>query len=206
MALALSALLAPVWAQNGGALRDPLAKSCAAPVYPMEAVRYELEGATWLVFDLDDEGRAAQARVLRGSGWKLLDDAAIRQLRSCRFDPKPDPPVRRSHIRTVYQWKLEPSTGKGSPAALVAGSCQASERFDSFVPLSGQSPFQEGVRVRLLVDPAGQAFGIKFEDEIPQDIRQAGTAYLQSCRFTPAQGQGGPAHGNLVGRLIPKVG
>jgi TonB family protein len=205
-ALALTTSASPGWAQDGDSLRDPLARNCDAPEYPREALRYELEGTTWLAFDLDDEGRPSQPRLHRGSGWALLDEAAVRQLRSCRFDPKGDPQVRRSNVKTAYQWKLGPAAGKGTPAVLVADTCQVSDRFDSFIPLSGQSPNQEGVRVRLLVDPAGKAFGIKFEEEAPQEIRQAGAAYLQSCRFIPAQGKAGPAPGNLVGRLIPKVG
>jgi TonB family protein len=203
-ALALSALANPALAQNDG-LSDPLATSCGAPVYPVEAARYELVGTTWLAVDLDDDGRPAEVRLHRGSGWKLLDDMAVRRLNGCRFDPAGDPRVRRKDIKMAYKWQLAPSGEKSTPAALVAGSCQASDRFSAFRALSGDVTGSEGVLVRFLVDPAGKPFRIKFENDTPPASQQAGAAWLASCSFTPAQGKAGPAPGNLYGRLIPKT-
>lgn len=203
-ALALSALANPALAQNDG-LRDPLATHCAAPIFPIEAARYELAGTTWLAVDLDDDGRPGNVRLHRGSGWKVLDDMALRGLKTCRFDPAGDPQVRRRDIKMAYQWKLGPSGERGTPAALVAGSCQASERFSAFRALSGDVTGSEGLLVRFLVDPAGKPFGIKFENDTTPADQQAGAAWLASCSFTPARGKAGPAPGNLYGRLIPKT-
>jgi TonB family protein len=203
-ALALSALANPALAQNDG-LRDPLATECGAPVYPIEAARYELAGTTWLAVDLEDDGRPGKVRLHRSSGWKVLDDTAVRWLSACRFDPAGDPQVRRRDIKMAYKWALGPSGEQGTPAALVAGSCQASDRFSAFRALSGDVTGSEGVLVRFLVDPAGKPFRIKFENDTPPASQQAGAAYLASCSFTPAQGKAGPAPGNLYGRLIPKT-
>jgi protein TonB len=203
-ALALSALANPALAQNDG-LRDPLATHCGAPVYPIEAARYELAGTTWLAVDLDDDGRPGNVRLHRSSGWKVLDDMAVRGLKTCRFDPAGDPQVRRRDIKMAYKWALGPSGEQGTPAALVAGSCQASDRFSAFRALSGDVTGSEGVLVRFLVDPAGKPFRIKFENDTPPADQQAGAAWLESCSFTPARGKAGPAPGNLYGRLIPKT-
>ena len=203
-ALALSALANPALAQNDG-LRDPLAKQCSAPVYPIEAARYELEGTTWLAVDLNDDGSPGKVRLHRGSGWKVLDEMAVRGLKTCRFDPAGDPQVRRRDIKMAYKWALGASGEQGTPAALVAGSCQASDRFSAFRALSGDVTGSEGVLVRFLVDPAGKPFGIKFENDTPSATQQAGATYLASCSFTPAQGKAGPVPGNLYGRLIPKT-
>jgi TonB family protein len=191
-------------AQNDG-LRDPLATHCGPPFYPIEAARYELEGTTWLAVDLDDAGRPSQVRLHRGSGWKVLDDMALRILKNCRFDPAGDSQVRRRDIKMAYKWALAPSAEKAVAASLVAGSCQASDRFSAFRALSGDVTGSEGVLVRFLVDPAGKPFGIKFESDTPPASQQAGAAWLASCSFTPAQGKAGPARGQLYGRLIPKT-
>lgn len=203
-ALGLSTLANPALAQNDG-LRDPLATQCGAPVYPIEAARYELVGTTWLAVDLEDDGHPGKVRLHRSSGWKVLDDMAVRGLKTCRFDPAGDPRVRRRDIKMAYKWALGPSGEPGTPAALVAGSCQASDRFSAFRALSGDVTGSEGVLVRFLVDPAGKPFGIKFENDTPPATQQAGATYLASCSFTPAQGKAGPAPGNLYGRLIPKT-
>jgi protein TonB len=36
---------------------------------------------------VDSEGRAAEVRLLAGSGWRLFDDAALQRARGCRFFP-----------------------------------------------------------------------------------------------------------------------
>lgn len=203
-ALVLSALTIPAWAQNDG-LRDPLAKQCAAPVYPIEAAHYELEGTTWLAVDLNDDGSPGKVQLHRSSGWKVLDDMALRQLRSCRFDRAGDPGIRRRDIKMAYKWALGPSAEKGSPAALVAGSCQASDHFSAFRPMSGDVSGSEGVLVRFLVDTAGKPYRIKFEDDTIPATQLAGAAYLESCSFTPARAKGGVGSGNLYGRLVPKT-
>jgi protein TonB len=202
--LALSALANPALAQNDG-LRDPLAKQCGAPVYPIEAARYELEGTTWLAVDLNDDGSPGKVRLHRSSGWKVLDDMALRQMKTCRFDPAGDPLVRRSDIKMAYKWSFGPTAEKAVAASLVAGSCQASDRFSAFRPLSGDVTGSEGVLVRFLVDTAGKPFRIKFEDDTPPASQQAGAAYLESCSFTPARSKGGFGSGNLYGRLVPKT-
>lgn len=204
-ALLLALASAAGWGQNARpAQRYPTALSCDEPAWDIDALGYELEGETQVIFDLDDRGRPINVRTARGSGWSLLDTMSERAVGTCRFPPPGDPQLRRRGIKTAYTWALEPPTEKLTPAFLVAGSCPASDQFDSFLPLSGQSPFQEGMRVRLLVTPDGQPFAIRFEPDVPPATQQAGAAYLESCRFQPAQNAAGPANGRILGRLMPK--
>ena len=194
------------WSQDvRRVLPPPQALECDEPSWDKDALGYELEGETQVAFDLDDKGRPINVRTARGSGWALLDAMSERAVRTCRFPPPTDPKFRRSNIKTAYMWTLEPPTRKVSPPVLVAGSCPPSDHFDSLVPLSGISPYQEGMRVRLLVAPGGQPFAIKFEPDAPPASQLAGAAYLESCRFQPAQENGSPTFGRILGRLIPKV-
>ena len=192
------------WAQHGGALRQPAALGCEQPVWDREARRYEIEGETVLGFDLDDEGRPTKARVLRSSGWKLLDDMSLRAIGTCRYAPPRDPATERSGLKTAFVWKLHASDSGEIPARFVEGSCPTSERFAGFRPLSGDVRRSEGLLVRFLVDPQGAPYGVKFEGELPRPTREAAEAYLAACRFTPSYWNAKAYPGNLFGRLLPK--
>jgi TonB family protein len=203
-ALLLSLASAGSWAQNGGALSQPTALGCDQPAWDREARRYELEGETVLSFDLDDEGRPANARVLRSSGWTLLDAMSLRAIGTCRYAPPRDPATKRSGLKTAFVWTLDESTTRETPARFVEGSCPESDRFAGFRPLSGDVRRSEGLLVRFLVDPQGAPFGIKFEGDTQRTTQAAAEAYLAACRFTPSYWKSKAYPGNLFGRLLPK--
>lgn len=187
------------------ALREPKALSCEKPAWDKEAQRYELEGATVLAFDLDDDGQPVNPSVARGSGWKLLDGMSVRALAKCRFAPPSDPAFKRSGLKIAFNWKLRPAPEKRVPASLVPGSCAASDRFADFRPLSGDVRGSEGLLVRFLLNPlTGNPFGVHIEGNTSPEIYQATVAYLESCRFTRASTASVPGPGNMIGRLVPK--
>jgi periplasmic protein TonB len=58
------------------------------PPYPRAAIRQGLTGTVWLLVRVDAEGRPVEVTVERGSGHRVLDDAARRQvLQHWRFQP-----------------------------------------------------------------------------------------------------------------------
>lgn len=63
------------------------AKSAPSPVYPMAAMRNNQRGTTVVSVALDACGRVIDARVAKGSGYKLLDDAAVDAVRPAVFGP-----------------------------------------------------------------------------------------------------------------------
>jgi protein TonB len=65
----------------------PLYDLNPAPVYPAAARRRNLEGTVLLEVLVDRDGRAAQVRVLRGSGHAMLDRSALDSVRQWRFTP-----------------------------------------------------------------------------------------------------------------------
>ncbi len=209
--LQLTAVLATLlpavtgWAQEAdGAVRRPARIGCQPPLFTKEALRYELEGTTVLQYDVDDSGRASSVRVTRSSGWKVLDQMAVKAVGTCRFEQTADPQVVRTGLTMPFNWTLGTQGQQPVPAALVAGSCQASPQFSAFEPFRGAVVARPGgVLVRFLVDDGGKTFGLKLEDADPALVTEA-TAFIASCRFAPATHEGRPVHGNLTGWLVRK--
>jgi protein TonB len=59
--------------------------------YPEEAIARGLEGEVLVLIVIDESGRVVAARVEQGSGHRLLDDAALRAVRSLRSLPADAP-------------------------------------------------------------------------------------------------------------------
>jgi hypothetical protein len=126
---------------------------------------------------------------------------SLRALDGCRFEATVDPNVVRTGLKIPYDWKLE-DVQPIVPAALISGTCAASEHIERFVPIKGKfTPNNDGILVRFLLDEKGKTFGIKVEETHPAPVSIA-TAYIQSCRFSPAMLDGKPVHGNISGWLV----
>jgi TonB family protein len=157
------------------------AKPCAGPEYPLEARRYELEGITTLRFRLAPDGRVFDVQVAGSSGWKLLDDAAIRTIQACAFTPAQAAHARGAALPVKYVWSLD---GDRIRPHLVPGSCPASGPFTAFVPYENAPSGPDGVKVRLLVDGRGQPKGVKPEGaNLAPALADALVKYVESCRF-----------------------
>jgi len=156
--------------------------SCVRPAYPREAIRYELEGITTLRFRLAPDGRVADVQVAKSSGWAMLDEAVVQSLQACRFTPAQAAKAGGAALPVQYVWSLD-----GEHALrphLVPGSCPASGRFAGFQPYDNRPSGPDGVKVRLLVDPSGQARGVKPEGAtLAPAVADALAAYVASCRF-----------------------
>ena len=59
--------------------------------YPAEAITRGLEGETLVLLIIDENGEVSAARVEQGSGYRILDDAALRAVRSLRSLPANSP-------------------------------------------------------------------------------------------------------------------
>lgn len=77
-------------------LRNP------APVYPLQARRLRERGTVLLRVEVSAAGGALQVMVEQGSGWPLLDDAALAAVRHWRFEPA------RRGSEPVAAWVLVP--------------------------------------------------------------------------------------------------
>ena len=59
--------------------------------YPAEAIAQGLEGETLVLLIIDENGEVSAARIEQGSGYRLLDDAALHAVRSLRSLPASTP-------------------------------------------------------------------------------------------------------------------
>lgn len=87
----------------------PSLLSRETPSYPPSAIRTNSEGISTLDVCVDAKGRVTSATIISGSGHAVLDNAALKWVRSARFSPgKLDgAPQSVCGHTIVYEWKLE---------------------------------------------------------------------------------------------------
>lgn len=74
-------------------------QDCAPPVYPQEALQARMSGVSMMAFLVGSDGAVREARLLKSSGYAILDQAAEAALRLCRFKPA----LKNGH--TVAAWQ-----------------------------------------------------------------------------------------------------
>ena len=87
----------------------PSLLSRETPSYPPSAIRTNSEGISTLDVCVDAKGRVTSATIISGSGHAVLDNAALKWVRSARFTPgKLDgvPQLVCGH-NVIYEWNLE---------------------------------------------------------------------------------------------------
>jgi len=176
------------------------ASTCTTPEWPREARRYEVDGITVLHFQIGVEGNIESAKVVKSSSWRLLDEAALRSLVTCKFKPGLDQAMRNTYP-IQFVWTLS------GPAmirpALVPGSCAASQRFAGFEAFNRTPTGEDGVLVRFLVDQTGVPFGIK--SELGGSGESAAAAFIGTCRFAVDSSLPGDKTDTVYGRVLIKT-
>jgi periplasmic protein TonB len=93
-------------ASRTAAVVDP--SGCAKPEYPPKSLRAEEQGTVVLQFLIGVDGRVADSRVERSSGFRALDNAARSALSLCKFKPGTvDGKPVESWTKIAYDWKIE---------------------------------------------------------------------------------------------------
>jgi protein TonB len=82
------------------------------PAYPRAAVMSEEQGTVRVQFTIGAAGQLVAARVLKSSGYRNLDDAAVKGLSRCKFRPayQNGNPVQSSFV-SDYVWSLNDASG-----------------------------------------------------------------------------------------------
>ena len=164
--------------------------SCTLPDWPREAVRYEIEGTTALQFQIGLDGAVRNARVTQGSGWTILDRAALAGLARCRFKPGLEAARAGTEFPLQYAWTLE------GPAplrpTLLPGSCAPSRRFLRYDNFDQRPDGRAAIKLRFLVGEDGSAQRIVPEPgHFGADVVRDAVGWLQTCRFgIPAKAAG----------------
>lgn len=82
--------------------------SCAKPMYPMESLKAEHEGAVALGFLISANGAVLDSRVDKSSGYPSLDASAHDAIKLCKFKPAiKDGKAVQDWTHVQYVWTLK---------------------------------------------------------------------------------------------------
>lgn len=168
--------------------------SCAQPQWPAEARRYEIEGATTIRFEIGVDGKVWHPIVIKSSGWRILDEAALNGIAQCVFQPDLEAAHKRTAFPLQYLWKLNGvAPVRARPAAGTCGDFRADDARPSD---------KHGILVRFLVNAEGRATRIVAESNgQPQALLDRAAGYLQGCRFEYDPGRSGERTDTAFGRV-----
>jgi TonB family protein len=83
-------------------------ETCTKPEWPKEALRKEQTGTVHLSFLIDEDGKIAESKIEKSSGYELLDNAARDGIAKCRFIPQTvDGKPTASWAKMQYVWSFE---------------------------------------------------------------------------------------------------
>lgn len=82
--------------------------TCAKPEWPKASLRNEETGTVTLSFLIGVDGRVADSKILKSSGFRDLDKAAVTGISKCRFKPGlTDGKPEQAWMQMQYVWTLE---------------------------------------------------------------------------------------------------
>ena len=82
--------------------------TCAKPEWPKASLRNEETGTVTLSFLIGEDGRVADSKILKSSGFRDLDKAAVTGISKCRFKPgMNDGKPEKAWMSMQYVWTLE---------------------------------------------------------------------------------------------------
>lgn len=85
---------------------DP--QPCSKPQYPLASLRHEEQGTVTMSFLVGVDGKVRAGKILRSSGFRLLDNAALEGIAMCRFKPGTENgQVLEQWVPVQYVWTLQ---------------------------------------------------------------------------------------------------
>jgi protein TonB len=82
--------------------------TCALPEWPKASQRNEETGVVTLSFLIAEDGRVADSKIVKSSGFRDLDKAAVSGISKCRFKPgMNDGKPEKAWMQMQYVWTLE---------------------------------------------------------------------------------------------------
>lgn len=80
----------------------------AQHIYPTEAARRHQQGVVVLLLYIGSSGALDKIKIVKSSGWPLLDEAAIREMKLSKFQPAMDGGIPiRSRAQATVTYRLE---------------------------------------------------------------------------------------------------
>ena len=82
--------------------------TCAKPEWPRSSLRNEETGTVTLAFVIGIDGRVVESKIMKSSGFRELDKAAVNAISKCVFKPgTTDGKPEQSSMQMQYVWTLE---------------------------------------------------------------------------------------------------
>lgn len=176
----------------------PTPASCPQMKYPIEALRYALEGLVVVSLLVDEWGAVWDSGLVKSSGWKILDQTTLTGLAACGLVPGAhSPPLKGRHwIKMGYMWTLySPGETRPSKPVLLADTCASTPA----LTIADDGATDDTIYLRILISKEGQAYGAKLEQGIANAAAEnAAIAQVQTCRYTPSTLAGKPVNGNTT--------
>lgn len=201
-AMALSAGALHATEANQAAAAKPY--DCPPPVLPIAATREDMFGDVTLEYQGNSQGRFADIRILKSSGFKTLDKAAVIALSRCKL------PVRAAGAdlpppgTTEYKFARQTRVTSSSKPVLIADSCAPSERFTTFVASTYDRVEAPGVAIRFVVSADGvPSSPASYEHD--KGLAAEAIQFIATCRFKPATQNGDAVTGSSDGFLRMKA-
>ena len=177
---------------------------CPAPVLPIAAIREDMSGDVTLEYQGNAQGRFADIRILKSSGFKALDKAAIVALSRCKL-PVPaagaelPPPA-----TTEYKFARQTRVASSSKPVLIPDSCAPSERFTTYVASTYDRVEAPGIAIRFGVSADGVPSS-PASDEHDKALSAEAVQFIATCRFNPAMQNGVAVAGSSDGFIRMKA-
>ena len=176
---------------------------CPVPVLSTAAVRENMSGDVMLQYQANAQGKVADIRILKSSGFRDLDKAAIIALSRCKL---PVPAAGETPPPGTMEFKFGKQVRVDSAAApaLIPDSCAASERFSTYVASTYDRVEAPGVSIRFGVNEAGvPTWASSYEND--KALNAEAVAFIKSCRFKPGTMNGAAAVGQSDGFIRLKT-
>lgn len=177
---------------------------CPAPVLPIAATREAMFGDVTLQYQGNALGRFADIKIIKSSGFKALDKAAVIALSRCKL-PVPaagaelPPPA-----TTEFKFDRPVRVTSSSKPALIEGSCAPSERFTTYVAATYDRVEAPGVSIRFGVTAEGVPMSpASYEHD--KALAAEAIQFIVTCRFKPAMQNGLTVYGSSDGFIHMKA-
>ena len=176
---------------------------CPAPVLPIAAIRQNMSGDVTLHYQGDAQGRFADIRIRKSSGFRELDKSAITALARCKL-PVPLEGASLPRPGTIeFKFGAQTRVTSASKPLLIAGSCAPSERFTTYVASTYDRVEQPGVAIRFGVSADGvPSTPASYEHD--KALAAEAIAFIATCRFNPAMQNGVAVAGSSDGFIRMK--
>jgi TonB family protein len=177
---------------------------CPAPVLPIAATREEMFGDVTLQYQGNAQGRFADIKIIKSSGFKVLDKAAVIALSRCKLPVSATGAELPPPATTEFKFDRPIRVTSSSKPVLIEGSCAPSERFTAYVAATYDRVEAAGVSIRFGVTAEGVPVRpASYEHD--KALAAEAIQFIVNCRFKPAMQNGLAVFGSSDGFIHIKA-